>query len=363
MTRYEAFIGKDWKEHGMANIIVARLRSDRSPEFSVFLLDLFCLGVKDATHHTDKTESEYRDFLAGLPAEAFGQSIQPACAKKMIEGAIEYAEKFGFAPHRDYRKARRVLSGIDSADCPETYSFGEEDGRPCYVRGPDDSEERVDRVLALLERKCGVDGFTYVDPEDDEDEDDELSARDDLMDWLDDEPESVPRFYEVSGLVTAMQLSPEFLAPSQLINVLWPDKPGLANLEEAQDFLTILNNYWNLVVGLIANTVDPTAPEEETCVDLWEDDFEKEDSISLILATREWARGFMRATKEWPIGWSQSLQRPDLAPHWEVVRCFAEIDQLDNAQKIRRMAAENPPRNFGGSVAFLTRALREPMPR
>ena len=361
MTRYEAYIGKDWKEQGIANIVVARLRSDRPPEFSMFLIDLLCLGVKDAMYHSDMTESEYRDFLTGPVAETLGLSIHPACAKNMIEGAIEYAEKFGFAPHRDYRKARRVLSGIDSAACPESYSFGEEDGRPCYVRGPDDSDERVERVLSLLERKCGLDGFTYVDPDDDEDE--ELSARADLMDWLDDEPESVPRFYEVSGLVTAMQLCPELLSPPQLIAVLWPGKPDLSDLEEAQDFLTILTNYWNLIAGLIANTVDPAAPEGETCLDIWKDDFAEDDGISFILAMREWARGFMRATEAWPTGWSPPLQRPDLARHWEVLRYFAEIDQPGNVQRIEQMGTENPPRTLGGSVAALTRALRNPIPQ
>jgi hypothetical protein len=363
MTRYEAYIGKDWKEQGIANIVVARLRSDQPPEFSMFLVDLLCLGVKDAMYHSDMTESEYRHFLTGPVAETLGLSIHPACAKKMIEGAIEYAENLGFAPHRDYRKARRVLSGIDAADCPEIFSFGEENGRPCYVRGPDDSEERVDRVLSLLERKCGAEGFTYVDPEDDEDEEDELSAREDLMDWLDDEPESVPRFYEVSGLVTAMQLCPEFLAPPRLIAVLWPDKPGLADLEETQDFLTILKNYWNSVVGLIANALDPAAKEGETCIDLWEGEFEEEDSGGFILAMRDWARGFMRATVEWPGSWSEPLHRPDLAPHWEVLRCLAEIDQPGSAERIEQMGAENPPRTMGSSVAALTRALRDPMPR
>ena len=361
MTRYEAYIGKDWKEQGMANVLVARLRSDRPPEFSVFLLDLFCLGVKDAMYHSDITESEYRDFLAGPISESLGLSIHPACAKKMIEGAIEYAEKFGFAPHRDYRKARRVLSGIESGDCPEIFSFGDEDGRPCYVRGPDDSEERVDRVLSLLELKCGPDGFGFFDESADEEED-ELSAREDLMDWLDAEPASVPRFYEISGLVTAMQLCPEFLGPAQLINVLWPDKPGLANLGEAQDFLTILKNYWNLVVGLIGNALDPSAPDGETCIDLWQDDFEEGDTVGLIVGMRDWAQGFLRATEEWPNGWSLPLRRADLAPHWELLRCFAEIDQPGNVDRIERMGAENPPRNLGRTVTAITRALREPMP-
>ena len=54
---------------------------------------------------------------------------------------------------------------------------------PCYVRGPDDSEARVERVLAMLEMKCGIGGFDFVDAPTDK-EQDALLARDDLMDWL-----------------------------------------------------------------------------------------------------------------------------------------------------------------------------------
>ncbi len=361
MTRYEAYIGDDWKEVGIANVVVAKIRADRLVEFGVFLVDLFCLGVKDAMLETEVTESEYRRFLSGAIAETIRLPFHPACAKKMIEGAIAYAETFGFAPHRDYRKARRVLSGIDASTCPEVFEYGE-DGRPCYVRGPDDSEERVDRVLARLEMKCGLDGFNFVDPSDDGEEE-ALAARGDLIDWLDAEADEVPRFYEVSGMITAMQLSSESLSPALLVNVLWPKQPGLANLEEAQDFLTILKDYWNEVAGMVADTLDPEAPADETCIDVREEDFEAEDAVGLLMAMREWATGFLRATELWSESWLDALNRPDLAPHWELLRCFAKVEEPGNLARIEQMAVETPPRNLGRSVAAIARALRPPMPR
>lgn len=169
MTRYEAYIGDNWKELGMTNLVVARIRSESTVEFAVFLVDTFCLGIKDAVLEADVTEREFRAFLAGPIAQTSGQPFEAACAKKLIEGAIAYAETLGFAPHRDYRKARRVLSGLDASTCAEVFEYGE-DGRPCYVRGPDDSDERVARVLALLKIKCGPDGFNYVDPEEDDED-------------------------------------------------------------------------------------------------------------------------------------------------------------------------------------------------
>src|SRR5690606_33860432 len=115
MTRYEAFLDKDWRDLGIANIIVIRVRGDGSADFSAFLVDLLCLGVKDAFSDFDIMEAELRDHLdLRLPPEG-REFIHPACAKKLIEGAIAYAQDLGFAPHRDYRKARKVLSSLDTA--------------------------------------------------------------------------------------------------------------------------------------------------------------------------------------------------------------------------------------------------------
>jgi yecA family protein len=360
MTRYEAYIGKDWKKLGMANVLVARIRPEKGVEFAVFLVDIFCLGVKDAMHEEGLSDGEFRRYLNEHVGEHIREPIHPACAKKLIEGAIAYAENLGFSPHRDYRKARKVLSGLDAASCPETFLYGE-DGMPCYVRGPDDSEDRVDRVLTVLERKCGPDGFKFVDPNEEED-DMEYEARNDLIAWLEEESEDVPRFFEVSGIITAMQLCPESLSPSALVNVIWDPAgpPGLADLDEAREFLDLLKNYWNEVARMIYTTVAVDAAPDETCIDVWESDFEPDDAPSLIFAMSEWARGFMRATEIWPEPWAEPLNRADLAPHWEVLRCMSDLGAPGIVEKIEQMAAERPPRNLGRAVATIARALREP---
>ena len=133
--------------------------------------------------------------------------------------------------------------------------------------------------------------------------------------------------------------------------------------EEAQDFLDILKDYRNEIAGLIAETLDPEAQPEVTCVDVWEDDFEADDGVGLIIALRDWAQGFIRATEIWPDAWDGALSRSELLPHWEVLRCFAQFEQSGNADRIEQMGAENPPRHLGGPAAAIARALRDPMPR
>lgn len=367
MTRYEAYLEKNWRELGLAHLVVARIRDDCSADYGVFLVDIWCLGVKDAFHEAGVSEAALREFVEGRLPEEYREPLHPACAKKLIEGALAYAEGLGFAPHRDFRKARRVLSGIDASVCPMEFTYGK-DGRPCYVRGVDDSDERVDRVLAILEERCGLEGFDY-DPAGEEDaaEEDWLATREDLLAWLDAEPENVPRFYEVSGLITAMHLCPQVIMPTKLITVLWgPNGRIWSDEEEAQEFATLLLEYWNYIGQLVQDCVAPGASAEAHPVDVWADDFEEGDGMGFIAATFEWAAGFKRATEIWPEAWGNTLSRPDLTLHWEVIGWWANFDQNGNAERIHAATAAKPSRTIASSVAALARALRPagapPMP-
>jgi yecA family protein len=289
------------------------------------------------------------------------ERLHPACAKKLIEGAIAYAEDLGFAPHRDYRKARKVLSGIDAALCPTDFTYGR-DGKPCYVAGPDDSEERVERVLAILESRCGPDGFGYVYPEEGGGERDAIDdLRDALMAWLDDEPDSVPRFYQVSGLVTAMQLCPEPLSPNRVLEVLWGEEGRVwEDAEELREFTTLLGEYWNYISDLLAAATAPDAGLADQAMDVWMGDFEGEEDLAIMAATLEWATGFMRATELWPEAWGETLARPDLAEHWEIIRWWSTFIGTGNKDRIADAAEAKPPRTIGHSAIALARALRGP---
>ena len=367
MTRYEAYIKKDWQDSGQAYVVAVRLRDNGVVELSALLLDTWCLGVKDAVFVDDYTEGEYRDALKNHLPDDDRQPIHPAYAKKLIEGAVEYAQQFGFAPHRDYKKTRRVFNGVDAAACTEDFIFGK-NGKPMFIAGESDTPERIQRVLTMLEARCGKNGFHYVcradegEDFDDEDNDgdDAIALREDLMDWFDGEPDSVPGFYEVSGLITAMQLCPQVIMPTKLFEVLWgPKGRKWKNQTEVQEFSKLLMGYWNQVSELVMESLDPSLAPAENCMDVYTEDFEADDPESLTLALSDWAAGFVRATEYWPEAWAETLARPDFAPHWEILRCVANISSKDDALRLEKMKNESPPRVLGSSVATITRALRQ----
>lgn len=360
MTRYEAYIQKDWREHGLAPVVVVRIRSADSADYGLFLVDTWCLGVKEAWGESDIPPAAINEMLDSHILAELRESIHPSCAKKLIEGAVAYAEALGFAPHRDFRKAKRVLSGIDAALCPVEFAFGRE-GRPCFVQGPHDSEERVERVLAMLDVRVGLGNYDYQLVDEGDDEDGDAVVRETLMDFLAAEPGEVPRFYHLSGLMTARLLCAEPIDLDQILDALWPEGRDWKRAEQEEDFRAILQDYQGYLQVRARATLAPEAPDEETIVDVWESDLpeqdEKEgyDPLPFMAALIEWAGGFWRATELWPEAWGNALDRTDLAPHWEMVRWWAEF--IEHQEEIDAATKSSPPRNLGSAVKALARAL------
>ena len=161
MTRStEAFVSANLFEIGMGHTAVARFRGN-DVEIGVFLLDVFCLGVKDA-FYTRVSLVEYdSSVLERIIPTANRKPLDPPTARKLVEDAVAYAQNLGLAPHPDYKQGCRVFGGIKSSDSTVTFVFGK-DGKPFYVQGPHDSFAKCQRIMNQLRTRCGTDGFNFL---------------------------------------------------------------------------------------------------------------------------------------------------------------------------------------------------------
>jgi hypothetical protein len=147
---------------GCGYLVVSRVRADGLVEAAFFLLDVFCLGVKDAGFHRFHSLAAYQENLVDrLFPDGNPVRMTPAAARKLTEDAISYARGLGFSPGADYKKASRVFGGITTADCDQQFRFGKDD-KPLYIQGPYDSPARVGRILHALEARCGEGGYHYI---------------------------------------------------------------------------------------------------------------------------------------------------------------------------------------------------------
>ena len=362
MSSHVAYIGKNWQEIGIAQVVVWRIRGRGLADMAVFLVDVWCLGVKDVIYDEGVPVAACEAFVRVELPEDFREPFEPACAKALIEGAIAYAERLGFSPHRDFRKGRRVLNGIDAAACTQAFVFGK-DGRPCYVPGPDDEDERIDRVLAILSARLGDDGFDY-EPHDDEPEDENLRLRFRLRRLLDEQPEGLPRFYAVNGMVMAALLAPNAISPVELVASIWgsEDGPKPESRDALRGLIDDLMRYWNYAAGMVTDAL--ASGDDAVLIDVYEEDFEdaKDEEtagMALIAATLEWAVGFMRIVEDRSEAWGGFPEAPGLAEHWEIVRLWRKLAEGGGGLNAIKEAAEaTPSRTLAKSVLAIARASR-----
>lgn len=157
---YECKIPKRLFELGIGNIVFSRQFPSGKIGVAVFLLDVFCLGVKDVFYHV-VDPGKYTQIIEGLAHDEPLEDIDPACARKLIEGAVEYAQRLNLRPHADYKPAQKIFSDVDAATCPRSFEYGR-DGKPFYVAGPNDTPAKSRQVISVLEKQCGPDGFHYM---------------------------------------------------------------------------------------------------------------------------------------------------------------------------------------------------------
>ena len=157
---YECLIPKNLFTLGIGELVVTRRIPNGNIAMSCFMLDVFCLGVKDALF-TVLSESDYeyriKDDMLSSAGRGY-EEIDQSCAKKLLDDLVSYAQELGFSPHSDYKIAVQIFDNIDTSECPVKYSYGK-NGKPFYKNGPYESLAVVGYILDTLTEKCGVDGF------------------------------------------------------------------------------------------------------------------------------------------------------------------------------------------------------------
>lgn len=169
----QCYIGPpDWQESGMAHIIVTRVRPSGNLVMASFLVDTFCLGVKDAGYHENMAPSDFEEYLDKYRRGMGLEEISYNEAHNIIYGAMAFAEDGGIKPSKDFYPAGYILEE-DTDDIPMIeYDFGK-NGKHLLIVHPDRKEMPYYHIL----KKNLGDDFEYVMPygndNEEEPEDDE----------------------------------------------------------------------------------------------------------------------------------------------------------------------------------------------
>lgn len=99
----ECYVNDDWAESGMANVQVVGHAPGGQLAHAAFLIDVWCVGLKDAYGHRQILRSEFDDHLDRMNEQLDMVRIPDAEAKRLVGGGIQFARRNGFRlpPHHD----------------------------------------------------------------------------------------------------------------------------------------------------------------------------------------------------------------------------------------------------------------------
>ncbi len=158
------FATDDVWTQGIGYVLLSRSLPGNQVACTVFLLDVFCLGVKDATFDVGSRGHYDLDVIGRLRSAFSMTKLQPACTRKLVEGAVAFAADLGLAAHPDYGKAKAIFGDIDAEACAQEFAYGQ-DGKPFFVAGPYDTAARCKRIIGTLTERCGPNGFHFLVPQ------------------------------------------------------------------------------------------------------------------------------------------------------------------------------------------------------
>ncbi len=151
----------DGGPEGVASVVVVRRHRPQRVSVCGYLIDVYCLGVKNALGPQIMNERDLPAFLRRFftPFDTVAEPLAAPLelARHLVCGAADYARRLGFEPAPDFEPAAGHLGPWEETSA---ITFGRH-GVPFYVSGPFDNPTRVIRTLAS---SVGDGNFQFIAP-------------------------------------------------------------------------------------------------------------------------------------------------------------------------------------------------------
>ncbi len=157
---HSCLISEALSELGKGYLLLARKAADGRMAMATFLLDLYCLGVKDVILRVDEP-SEIESFIEAVGEVQPMIAIEPTRARKLLHDLVAWSRSIGLAPHPDYAAAEPLFGDVPADPGDASFPFGQ-DGKPFLMPGPDDTPARIRKWIEALRRTVGDGGFDYM---------------------------------------------------------------------------------------------------------------------------------------------------------------------------------------------------------
>jgi hypothetical protein len=151
------FVTESVFDGGIGTLVLARGATQHYLSASSFLIDVFCLGIKDVMFKSFESEG-FEAHMDVMEAASPMIAVEPAYARKLLRDLAAWSKSIGFAPHRDFAAVEPLFGDVNADACDAVFQFGQ-DGKPVYIPGPSDSAALTRQRMAQLQKYLGNKGF------------------------------------------------------------------------------------------------------------------------------------------------------------------------------------------------------------
>jgi hypothetical protein len=144
-------------EIGVGTLVLARGATPHYVGMGCFLIDVFCLGIKDVVFK-ELDEEMLEPFWQTMDVAAPMISVDPSYARKLLRDLAAWSHKIGFPPHREFAAVEPLFGDVNADACDAVFQFGC-DGKPRYIPGPSESRLQIRDRLEHLRTTLGEGGF------------------------------------------------------------------------------------------------------------------------------------------------------------------------------------------------------------
>lgn len=226
------YISDNYENFGIGYIIVAREHNGGRITAGFYLVDKFCLGVKDTFFKFRVDDYEFDEMLDDIAR--FGiKEISYEEAHNRIFGAVEFAEEAGIKPHEDFAITKYILEEDDDNVPLIEYEYGVNGQHHLMAK----SSLEASRYLPLLKKNlgdnfnCSINDEGFDDEDfDDEDFDDENSINTTVYTYKHPEyPQDITLEYPIVEKILCDPNNANFLKPEHIDTLLALSHDSLRN--------------------------------------------------------------------------------------------------------------------------------------
>lgn len=176
------YVSEDIEKAGKGHVIVSRKHTGGRVSMAVYLVDIWCVGVKDTFFILRLEDYEFKEMIdtyrLGLRKCSYDE------AHNWIYGAIAFAEEAGIDPDKSFNITQYMLEEDDENIPLIEYKYGVDGKHTLITR----TRLEASQYLPLLEKNLGKGNFDYIlnvtDDDWDEDLDDDDDDEEEDHSWL-----------------------------------------------------------------------------------------------------------------------------------------------------------------------------------